>query len=75
MIRYEIAKDVRGEKQEVRLAAYNTLGQEVTVLVNREQSAGSYEVKFSVKSLPSGIYHYQIKAGKYTEIKKMILIG
>ena len=65
---------MRGEKQEVRLAVYNTLGQEIAVLVNKRQSAGSYEVKFSAKNLPSGIYYYTLNINGFVETKKMILI-
>lgn len=47
---------------------------EVATLVNEEKSAGEYEVEFDGSALPSGIYFYQLKAGQYTETRKMVLI-
>jgi hypothetical protein len=50
------------------------LGREVATLVNEEKPAGEYEVNFNAANLPSGIYFYQLKAGQFSETKKMILI-
>jgi hypothetical protein len=58
----------------VTLKIFDVLGNEVGVLVNREMETGSYEVEFHASNLPSGIYFYQLKAGNYTETKKMILL-
>lgn len=58
----------------VQLNVYDVLGNEVAVLVNEEKPAGTYEVEFSAKNLPSGIYYYTIKAGNFTETRKMILL-
>jgi photosystem II stability/assembly factor-like uncharacterized protein len=58
----------------VTLKVYDILGREVATLVNEEKSAGSYEVQFTANGLTSGIYFYQLKAGDYTETKKMILL-
>ena len=61
------------------LKIYDLFGKEVTTLINDKLDAGTYEVKFSTndlkdKSLASGIYFYQLKSGKYSEMKKMILL-
>jgi hypothetical protein len=68
----------------VNLTVYNSLGQEVSVLVNGELAAGHHSAEFSAKggsasggnayNLPSGVYFYQLKAGEYTSVKKMILL-
>jgi hypothetical protein len=68
----------------VTLKVYDLLGREVATLVNEEKSAGEYEVEFSAivgsasggnaYNLPSGIYFYQLKAGNYSETRKMILL-
>ncbi|HSW54373.1 MAG TPA: T9SS type A sorting domain-containing protein [Ignavibacteriaceae bacterium] len=42
--------------------------------VNEEQPAGEYEVEFNGSTLPSGIYFYQLKAGDFTDTRKMILL-
>lgn len=56
------------------LKVYDILGNEVATLVNEEKTAGIYEVEFSGKYLPSGIYFYHLNAGSFIETKKMILL-
>jgi YVTN family beta-propeller protein len=61
------------------LKIYNILGQKVRTLVDEPKRAGSYEVIWDGKDgqgkeVVSGIYFYQLKAGDYTETKKMILL-
>ena len=62
------------EMSKVSLTLFNLLGEEVTTLVNEEKTAGNYTVEFIASSLPSGVYFYQLKAGEYTSVKKMILL-
>jgi hypothetical protein len=63
-----------GRASQVTLDAYNILGQRVANLVNQKQAAGKYQVHFDGKDLATGVYFYQIKAGDFTSIKKMLLI-
>ena len=71
---------VKGRTKEgfATLKVYDILGRQVATLVNEEirqrQTAGEYEVEFNAAELPSGIYFYQLKAGQYSETKKMILL-
>ena len=58
----------------VTLKIYNIIGEEVATLVNREQSAGRYEVAFNAKNFPSGLYFYRLSAGNFAETKKMIVL-
>ncbi len=60
--------------ESVTLKVYNILGKEVTTLVNKQQSAGTYQVIFDAKNLPSGTYFYRLKAGNFSKTKQMILI-
>jgi len=74
----------KGEGTFVTLKVYDIVGNEIATLVNEEKPAGEYEVEFSAKgesasggnayNLPSGIYFYQLKAGSFTQTKKMILL-
>jgi Secretion system C-terminal sorting domain len=64
----------RNVSLQTTLKVYDVLGNEIATLVNEEKPAGSYEVEFSAKGLPSGIYFYQLKAGRFMETKKMVLI-
>jgi hypothetical protein len=61
------------------LRIFDLFGKEIATLINENLNSGTYEVKFSTdelkdKSLASGIYFYQLKSGKYSEMKKMILL-
>lgn len=62
------------EPGNVKLAVYNTLGEEVAVLVNNYTEAGSHELNFDAANLPSGTYVYRLEAPGYIEAKKMILM-
>jgi hypothetical protein len=68
-IDYSVAK-----QSVVSLKIFDVLGREVAVLINNEvKQAGSYNAEFNASNLPSGVYYYQIKAGDFTDTKKMIL--
>lgn len=58
----------------VKLSVYNTIGQEVSVLVNNTLNAGSHKVNFDASNLPSGIYIYKITAGDFTMTRRMSLV-
>lgn len=58
----------------VTLKVYNTLGEEVATLVNKEMNAGSYEVDFIGSKLSSGIYFYTLKTSTFTRTMKMLLL-
>ncbi len=68
----------RNDNTKVILKVYDLLGREVAELVNKELSAGNYEVEFNARAsadvLPSGIYFYTLSAGKFNRTKKMMLI-
>ncbi|MEO6695371.1 MAG: YCF48-related protein [Ignavibacteria bacterium] len=62
------------------LKVYNILGNEIAILVNEKQNAGSYSVVFDGSNYPSGIYYYKLvvdsfgESGEFNEVRKMILI-
>ncbi|MEO0294201.1 MAG: SBBP repeat-containing protein, partial [candidate division WOR-3 bacterium] len=58
----------------VVLKVYNTLGEEVAVLVDGEKEAGEYTVQWDAKGLPGGVYLYRLQADGYVETKKSILL-
>ena len=68
-IRYELPKATH-----VMLIVYSILGQEIEKLVNEEQPAGFYQVKFDASKLSSGIYFYRLVAGTFSETKKLLLL-
>jgi len=62
------------EKTTAKLILLNAIGEEVVVLVNEEQGKGYHKVDFNAANLPSGVYFYQLRAGEYASVKKMLLI-
>lgn len=68
-IKYQISK-----KGFVSVKVFDILGNEITSIVNEEQSPGTYEVSFNGNDLSSGIYFYKLETNGFSEIKKMILI-
>ncbi|RJQ59206.1 MAG: T9SS C-terminal target domain-containing protein [Stygiobacter sp.] len=65
----------RGESlQNVLLKVYDTLGDEVTTLVDAVKAPGNYEVKFDGSNLSSGVYFYRLQAGQFNETKKFVLL-
>jgi chitinase len=62
------------ETSMITLKVFDSLGREVTTLVNEIKSPGKYEVNFDGKELASGVYMYVLTSGNYSQIKKMILL-
>jgi hypothetical protein len=61
-------------KSTVQLTVFNTLGQQVALLQNGEQEAGYHEVKFDGSGVSSGVYFYRLRAGDFTETRKLLLV-
>jgi Secretion system C-terminal sorting domain len=73
----------------VKLAVYDMLGREVSVLVNERKDAGDHEVMFNGSGLSSGLYFYRMQvrpldsavgrdsksgAGVFVETRKLLLL-
>jgi hypothetical protein len=61
-------------KSQVLLAVYNTLSQQVATLVQAQQEAGSYEVKFDGSALASGVYFYRLQTESSVDTKKLLIL-
>jgi hypothetical protein len=64
---------------QVRLEIYNILGNKVKTLINDRLDAGPKSITWDGKDdrgkeVASGIYFYRLKAGDFTESKKMVII-
>jgi len=68
-----IAFSVPG-KDFVNLSVYDISGKIVTELLNRELSAGSYEVKFDAQNLASGVYYYILSGKNGILVKNMVIL-
>jgi hypothetical protein len=62
------------EPSDVTIEIYDLLGRKLETLVNGNQAAGNHQQEWNADSHSSGIYFYRIKAGEYSETKKMLLI-
>ncbi|MEQ9263739.1 MAG: discoidin domain-containing protein [Balneolaceae bacterium] len=58
----------------VVMKVYNSLGQEVSTLVDRRQSAGAHSIRWNAANLSSGVYFYKIFVGSDVYTRKMVLI-
>jgi hypothetical protein len=59
----------------VKLVVFNSLGQQIAILVDEPKYPGFYEVEFDGNGLSSGIYFYGITVnGKTTGFRKMTLM-
>ena len=73
-IRYELARDAH-----VKLAIYDVAGENVAVLVDREQPRGKYIAAWngfnrSGRRAASGVYFYRLEAGDAVSVRKLILV-
>jgi len=74
VIKYRLSKAI-----DVSLVIYNILGQKVRTLVRKEKQGGLVMVIWDGKDdrgrdLSSGIYFYQLHAGKFTQTRRMVLL-
>jgi hypothetical protein len=73
-VKYNLA-----ETADVHLQIYNIVGQVVRTLVADRQAAGRYQVRWDGMddrgaAVSSGIYFYQITAGKFQDVKRLMLL-
>lgn len=63
------------ESKNVSLTVYNMKGESVAVLAENElMQKGINQYEFNAGELPSGVYVYSLKAGNFSENKKMTLL-
>ena len=58
----------------VVIKVFDVLGNEIETLISGEKPAGTYELTWNAANLPSGVYFYQLRAGDYIAVKKMLLL-
>jgi len=64
---------------DVKLAIYDILGREVTVLINERLEAGYHRIIWDGKNrrgddIASGVYFYRLETADFSDIKKMLLL-
>ena len=75
-ISYDIPE---GKEAQVVLNVYNMRGQLVRTLVDEVKSEGSYQVQWDGadnygRRVSSGVYFYRIKAGDFSQTRKMVIL-
>jgi Secretion system C-terminal sorting domain len=58
----------------ISIKVFDIRGKEVATLVDEFKNAGEYVVEFDGSRLSNGVYFYQIRAGSFTQTKRMILM-
>ncbi|MDP2236711.1 MAG: T9SS type A sorting domain-containing protein [Bacteroidales bacterium] len=58
----------------VSLKVYDALGNEVTTLVNQNQTEGSHTYEFNTKQLAGGVYYYTLIFNDSVKTNKMLLV-
>lgn len=58
----------------VSIRVSNVLGQIVATLVDEEKSFGTYRLEFDGQELPSGVYFLTMRAGRFQETRKLLLV-
>ena len=58
----------------VNLTVFNSAGQVVTELVNKNMDAGYHSINFQADNLPTGVYFYTISSKNFNQTRKMVLL-
>jgi subtilisin family serine protease len=69
----EISYTIPGDEH-VTLKVFNIMGAEVAALVDGEQLAGTYMIRWDAGGLASGLYFCRLQAGKFEKTVKMVLM-
>lgn len=64
---------------QVKLVIYNLLGHHVAILVDEQQSVGTYSVEWkgkdnSGREVASGVYLYRLEAIEFIQVRKLVLL-
>jgi photosystem II stability/assembly factor-like uncharacterized protein len=58
----------------ITVEIFDPLGRKVETIVNDNFSPGTYKVDWNASAYPSGVYFYRLKAGDFSQTKKMVLV-
>jgi hypothetical protein len=62
------------EARYVKLVVYDITGREVARLMDQNMSAGFHAVEWDGSNSASGLYFYKISAGRFSVVKRMLLV-
>jgi len=58
----------------VQIDIYDITGKHTAALLDKAMAAGNHNIELYGQNLSSGVYFYRIKAGKYSAVKKMMVL-
>ncbi|MDD5530831.1 MAG: S8 family peptidase [bacterium] len=61
-------------KTNISLKMYDLSGRLTSILVDKEQNRGCYNIEIGAKNLPTGIYFVKLKTDNYITVKKLIIM-
>ncbi|MBI5476817.1 MAG: T9SS type A sorting domain-containing protein [Ignavibacteriales bacterium] len=62
------------DESNVKLQVFDLMGREIETLVDEKLNPGGYHVKWNASKYASGVYFYRLWAGKFIDVKKMVLL-
>jgi len=60
--------------EKINIRIYDVMGRKIETLINKEQSPGKYQIQWNAIDQSSGLYFCNIKAGKFEQTIKMMLV-
>ncbi len=68
-IRYTLSRPAH-----VVVTVHNLIGQQVATLADKDVPAGTFTATFTGRELPSGVYFCRMRAGSFSDVKRMLLL-
>jgi len=62
------------EDSHVTLTVFNSLGQQIAVLVDESRGAGRHQISWDGAGFTNGVYFYRLSARGFAETRKMLLL-
>lgn len=72
-IRFSVAPNINRQPK-IELLVYDVLGRLIARLLDESLNPGVYEIDWDASNFPSGVYYYRLRAGDFSEVKKMVLL-
>ncbi|MFZ0391483.1 MAG: T9SS type A sorting domain-containing protein, partial [Calditrichia bacterium] len=58
----------------MNLEIFNLQGRRITILLNENLPAGRHQIQWNAEGLPTGVYFCRMRAGNFSEMKKMVVL-
>jgi hypothetical protein len=62
------------ENSNIKITLFNSLGEQVKVLLNEVKETGFYSLSFNAAAYPAGTYFYEMRSDNFVQVKKMTLL-